>query len=147
MAVLLPVTDQAPHGAQESAGAAEGGSGELLLVVEDESALREVTRRILARNGYRVMVAAGGQEAIDTASGCDEHITALVSDVVMPGMQGKEVADRISQLQPDVRVLYMSGYTEGLLSAQGILEEGVTLIEKPFTEASLLKKMRGLLRA
>ena len=65
----------------------------------------------------------------------------------MPGMQGREVAERVSGIQPGLAVLYMSGYTEGLLSAQGVLEPGINLIEKPFTEASLLTKMRDILHA
>jgi PAS domain S-box-containing protein len=145
--VLLPVTDQAMADTAEHAGEPEGGSGELLLVVEDEPALREVTRRILARNGYLVMVASTGEEAIKAASSCSGHIDGLITDVVMPGMQGKEVAERVTGLHPGIRVLFMSGYTQGLLSAQGILDQGINLIEKPFTEGSLLKKIRGILRA
>jgi signal transduction histidine kinase/ActR/RegA family two-component response regulator len=146
--VLLPITEHAlPAAEQASAAEPEGGGGELVLVVEDEAALREVTRRILARNGYRVLTAAGGQEAIDIVTTCGERVDALVTDVVMPGMQGKELAGRICQLQPDIRVLYMSGYTQGLLSAQGVVDAGIHLIEKPFTEASLLKKVREVLRA
>ena len=147
IAVLLPVTDQAHAAADTAADAAEGGGGELVLVVEDESALREVTRRILTRNGYRVLALACGDEAIAAASECDERIALLLTDVVMPGMQGKEVAERVCQIQPGIRVLYMSGYTEGLLSAPGVLDAGINLIEKPFTEAAMLKKLRSVIRA
>ena len=143
--VLLPVTDQCPDAADRGAGEAELGHGELVLVVEDEPALREVTRRILARSGYEVMVAASGQEAISVASACQSRIDAVVTDVVMPGIQGKEVASRVCELHPGIGVLYMSGYTAGLLSAQGVLEQGINLLEKPFTEAALLKKMRAVL--
>jgi DNA-binding response OmpR family regulator len=143
--VLLPVTDQCPAAADRGGGEAEFGHGELVLVVEDEPALREVTRRILARGGYEVMVAASGQEAISVASACQSRIDAVVTDVVMPGIQGKEVASRVCELHPGIGVLYMSGYTAGLLSAQGVLEQGINLLEKPFTEAALLKKMRAVL--
>jgi hypothetical protein len=71
----------------------------------------------------------------------------LLTDVVMPGMQGKEVAERVRKILPDIAVLFMSGYTQGLLGAQGVLEPGINLIEKPFNEASLLKKVREVLRA
>jgi signal transduction histidine kinase/ActR/RegA family two-component response regulator len=147
--VLLPVTDEsAPGGvAPPAASAAPGGSGELVLVVEDEAALREVTRRMLVRNGYRVIVAANGEEAIAAVEGSAGRIDGLVTDVVMPGMQGKEVAERVSELQPGIRVLYMSGYTQGTLGAQGVLEPGVNLIEKPFNQSSLLKKLREALSA
>jgi PAS domain S-box-containing protein len=145
--VLLPVTDVSAPVAEPVPDEPEGGGNELVLVVEDEAALREVTRRILSRNGYQVIVAANGQEAIEAAATCKDRIDALVTDVVMPGIQGKEVAKRVRELQPDIGILYMSGYTEGLLSAQGILEPGITLIEKPFTEASMLKKLREILHA
>src|SRR5580692_6904106 len=94
--VLLPVTDQASPAAGNAPGRPEAGGSELVLVVEDEPAMREVTRRILARNGYHVITAADGYEALDAAAKCAEHIDLLLTDVVMPGMQGKEVADRIS---------------------------------------------------
>jgi len=145
--VLLPVTDESLPVAEHAPDEPEGGGNELVLVAEDEPALREVTRRILSRNGYQVIVAANGHEAIEAAATSKDRIDALVTDVVMPGMQGKEVAERVRGLQPGIGVLYMSGYTEGLLSAQGVIEPGITLIEKPFTEASLLTKLHGILHA
>jgi PAS domain S-box-containing protein len=145
--VLLPVTDQAAPSDEHAPGRPERGDGELVLLVEDEPALREVARRILVRNGYQVIAAASGQEAVHAAATCPDPITLLVTDVIMPGMQGREVAERVSRIQPGIGVLFMSGYTEGLLSAQGVLESGINLIEKPFTEASLLTKMREILRA
>ncbi len=145
--ILLPVTEQAPAAGERGPVQPERGNGELLLVVEDEAALREVTRRILTRNGYQVMVASNGQQAIDAAAGCGGRLSALVTDVVMPGMQGKEVAERIRELHPDIGVLYMSGYTQGILGAQGVINAGITLIEKPFTQESLLCKLNEVLRA
>jgi PAS domain S-box-containing protein len=143
--LLLPVTDRSPPVEAGSPGAVAGGNNELVLVVEDEAALREVTRRTLADNGYQVIVAANGQAAIEAASGVT-RIDVLVTDVVMPGMQGREVAERIRAIHPGAGVLHMSGYTEGLLSTQGVLEPGINLIEKPFTEGSLLAKMREVLQ-
>ncbi len=145
--VLLPVTDDLPPPDERSPAKLEGGGGELVLLVEDEPAMREVTRRILTRNGYQVISTASGQEAVDAAATGPAPITLLLTDVIMPGMQGREVAERVSGIQPGLAVLYMSGYTEGLLSAQGVLEPGINLIEKPFTEASLLTKMRDILHA
>ena len=139
--ILLPVTDQAPPAAERPPAGPGRGAGELVLLVEDETALREVTRRILARNGYRVAAAASGAEAIQSAT-APGRIDILLTDVIMPGMQGQEVAERIRALQPGIAVLFMSGYTQGLLSAQGILESGISLIEKPFTEAALLTRLR-----
>jgi PAS domain S-box-containing protein len=143
--VLFPVTEQPAGGQPPSAGQARGGGGETVLVVEDEAALREVTRRILSRNGYEVIVAANGPEAIDVGAGRPGQIDILLTDVVMPHMQGKEVAERVRAAQPGLRVLFMSGYTQGLLGAQGVLEPGINLIEKPFSEASLLAKLRAML--
>jgi PAS domain S-box-containing protein len=145
--VLLPVTDRSPLTGELPPAAPERGNGESVLVVEDEDALREVTRRILARNGYQVLLAANGCQAIEVAASCPGPLHALVTDVVMPGMQGREVADRVRAVHPGVRVLYMSGYTQGLLGAQGILDPGIQLIEKPFSQAALLTKLRAVLTA
>ena len=145
--VLLPVTDQAPPAEQHPTDDPEPGGAELVLLAEDEPAMREVTRRILARNGYQVIATANGGQAIKTATACQDRIAMLLTDVIMPGMQGKEVAEHVRELHPDIAVLYMSGYTEGLLSAQGVLEPGINLIEKPFHEATLLRKVREVLRA
>jgi PAS domain S-box-containing protein len=145
--VLLPVTDQPSAAEEQRSDGGESGGSELVLLVEDEPALREVARRILTRNSYRVITASDGLEAIRAVRSCQDHIDLLLTDVIMPGMQGREVAQQVRQLQPDVAVLYMSGYTEGLLSAQGVLQPGINLIEKPFNEKSLLRKVRETLHA
>ncbi len=107
--------------------------------------MREVTRRILARNGYQVITAVNGLDAIEVAAAHPGGIDILVTDVVMPQMLGKEAAERIRALYPAVKVLFMSGYTQGILDTQGILETGINLIEKPFTERSLLAKLHEIL--
>jgi two-component system, cell cycle sensor histidine kinase and response regulator CckA len=144
--VLLPVTGKPAPAGERPSGELERGDNQLILVVEDEAALREVTRRTLADNGYQVITAAAGQEAIDAVAASTRRIDALVTDLIMPGMQGQEVAERIRQLQPAITILFMSGYAQGLLGAQGVLEPGINLIEKPFTEASLLAKIGSILR-
>jgi CheY-like chemotaxis protein len=143
--LLLPVTDLAPSDHVQPPPRPVHGRGEVVLIVEDEAALREVTRRILARNGYEVLVASNGYQAINLATTGTQHLDALLTDVVMPGMQGKEVAERVRMLRPEVRVLYMSGYTHGLLGVQGVLEPGVHLLEKPFSETSLLAMLHVVL--
>jgi signal transduction histidine kinase len=145
LTALLPVTGQTPTTEPRQPAEPQRGHGETVLVVEDEPAMREVTRRILARNGYHVVAAASGHDALQTIAGQLEHVDLLLTDVVMPHMQGRELADKIRLLQPGVRVLFMSGYTQGLLSQQGVLEPGVHLIEKPFTETTLLTKLRDVL--
>ncbi len=120
-------------------------SGETVLVVEDEAALREVTRRILARNGYQVITAASGPEALEIARDYEGEIHLLVTDVVMPHLLGKEVAEQVLGIKPGTEVLYMSGYARPVLASQGRLEPGVALVEKPFSEADLLAKVGQVL--
>jgi signal transduction histidine kinase/CheY-like chemotaxis protein len=142
---LLPVTNQAAPATPPQPTAPQRGHGETVLVVEDEPAMREVTRRILARNGYHVLAAGSGHDALQALTSQLEHIDLLLTDVVMPHMQGRELADKIRILRPGVRVVFMSGYTQGLLSQQGVLEPSVHLIEKPFTETTLLTKLHEVL--
>jgi PAS domain S-box-containing protein len=142
---LLPVTDRAPTQVQPPTLTHHSRGGETVLVVEDEQAMREVTRRILARNGYQVITAASGAEAIDLAASLEQEIHLLITDVIMPQMLGKEVADRIRATRPAIRTLYMSGYAHPVLASQGTLDQGVTLIEKPFTEPALLNKIKEVL--
>ena len=119
--------------------------GETVLVVEDEDALREVTRRILTSNGYRVLTASNGPDAIAIASAHSGGIDLVLTDVVMPQMLGKEVAERITQIRPGIRVLYMSGYAQPVLASQGSLDPSVRLVEKPFSEATLIANVTDVL--
>jgi CheY-like chemotaxis protein len=116
-----------------------------VLVVEDEDAIRDVTNRILSRNGYCVISASGGAEALRLLDGHAGPVHLLVTDVVMPQMLGKEVAERVSALRPDVRVLFMSGYAMPVLGEEGRLAAGVSLLKKPFSESQLLRKVREVL--
>jgi two-component system cell cycle sensor histidine kinase/response regulator CckA len=139
--IMLPVTAEAP--APPAPEVPEVPSqrtpkGETVLVVEDEAALREVTRRILTRNGYQVITAASGPEAIAIAARHPGEIHLLVTDVVMPHMLGKEVAEKMRAVKPGIEVLYMSGYARPVLASQGRLDPNVALVEKPFSEADLL---------
>ena len=147
LTALLPITEQDIALAAPSAADPPRGHGQTVLVVEDEPAMREVTRRILDRSGYHVVAAASGHEALDVLASQLEHIDVLLTDVIMPHMQGKELADKIRILQPAAQVVFMSGYTQGLLGAQGVLGPGVHLIEKPFTESTLLTELHEVLSA
>jgi CheY-like chemotaxis protein len=114
-------------------------------VVEDEAALRDVAGRILSGAGYHVLAADGGIHALEVAALHEGTIDLLLSDVVMPGMLGKELAERLGEMRPDTRVLFMSGYAQPVLASQGTLEPGVVLLEKPFTAADLLTAVRNRL--
>jgi CheY-like chemotaxis protein len=121
--------------------------GRTALIVEDEDALREVTRRLLSRQGYTVITAANGAEAITAANSYQGVIDLLLTDVVMPQMLGKEAAEKIRETRPDIRVLYMSGYAQPVLASQGRLDPDVALLDKPFTERELLDKLTAVLAA
>jgi hypothetical protein len=147
LTALLPVTEQATDLASPPPAQPRRGHGQTVLVVEDEPVMRELTQRILARGGYHVVAAANGDEALDILANRLDHIDVLLTDAIMPRMQGRELADRVRILRPAARVVFMSGYTEGLLGAQGILEPGVHLIEKPFSENTILGKLDEVLSA
>ena len=138
--IMLPVTTEAATAIDEPAPYHRIPKGETVLVVEDEEALREVTERIFTRGGYRVITAANGVDAIALTTAHDGEIHLLVTDVVMPKMLGKEVAERIREIRPDIEVLFMSGYAQPVLASQGRLEPGVVLVDKPFSSAELLAK-------
>lgn len=145
--VLLPATDRAADGTPAPEPGTTLARGETLLVVEDEAALREVAGRILSGAGYRVLSADCGPTALQLAAAHEGRIDLLVSDVVMPGMLGKDVAERLVAARPDTRVLYMSGYAQPVLASQGTLDPGVVLLEKPFTAEDLLRAVRHRLDA
>jgi signal transduction histidine kinase/CheY-like chemotaxis protein len=138
--IMFPVTDDTTAELVEPASFQRTSQGETILVVEDEEALREVTERIFTRHGYLVVTAANGPEAIALAERHEGEIHLLVTDVVMPKMLGKEVAERIREIRPTIKVLYMSGYAQPVLASQGRLEPGVALVDKPFSAAALLAK-------
>jgi PAS domain S-box-containing protein len=141
--VLLPAASSATVTSPASAPSPPvGGHGETLLVVEDEAALRDVAGRILSGAGYRVLSAECGPEALALAAGHEGAIDLLVSDVIMPGMLGKDLAERLSIVRPETRVLYMSGYAQPVLHTHGTLDPGVALLEKPFTANDLLTAVR-----
>jgi two-component system cell cycle sensor histidine kinase/response regulator CckA len=140
--VLLPAAALSSVAPAPSGSAPTHGRGETLLVVEDEAALRDVAGRILSGAGYRVLSAECGPEALALAARYEGAIDLLVSDVIMPGMLGKDLAERLSMVRPETRVLYMSGYAQPVLHTHGTLDPGVALLEKPFTATDLLTAVR-----
>jgi CheY-like chemotaxis protein len=118
---------------------------ETVLVVEDAGAVRAVTRHVLERQGYTVLEAANGDAALQVAAAHDGPIHLLLTDVVMPGLSGRQVAERLTQTRGAMRVLYASGYTDDSIVRHGILEEGIAYLQKPFTPESLARKVRDVL--
>ncbi|MGI5243519.1 PAS domain S-box protein [Dactylosporangium sp. CA-139066] len=138
ISILLPASDAEPIAAEAGRVARPPGHGQTILVAEDEPALREVTTRILRRGGYTVLAAADGVAALQLAAEHGGPIDLLLTDVVMPGMLGRVLAERLLRTRPSTRVLFMSGYAQPVLTSNGILDPGVHLLEKPFTGADLL---------
>lgn len=121
------------------------GGTETLLLVEDEPAVRALAASALRGRGYTVLEAANGAEALRTAQDHAEEVALLITDVVMPLLGGKELADRLQATRPDMKVLYVSGYTENTVVHHGVLEPGISFLSKPFTPASLARKVRDIL--
>jgi signal transduction histidine kinase/CheY-like chemotaxis protein len=139
---LLPVTSEDAAGSEAPPAAAPRGRGETILLVEDETSLQELASRILTRNGYRVRVARTAVEAPSIAGEDGQPIDLLITDVVMPEMLGNEVARRIHAIRPALPVLYMSGYAQPILDTHGAFAGQIDLLEKPFSEATLLTRVR-----
>lgn len=146
--ILLPIDEMA--GAQNELASnglrkASLGGVETILVVDDEAGLREVTRRMLSRNGYTVLTASSGAEAIELAASYVGVIDLLLTDVIMPKMQGPTVAKEVSALRPNIRILFMSGHAQPVLEAEAVLETQFQLVEKPFDQKMLLTNVRTAL--
>ena len=124
--------------------AAEPGT-ETILLVEDEANLRYLARQFLEKQGYRVLEAADGAVAMQIVVAHEGVIHLLLTDVIMPGMNGRELAQRISEIRPNTKVLYMSGYTENVIGRNGTLDAGIRLLQKPFTLRDLKSKVREVL--
>ncbi|MBI2678389.1 MAG: PAS domain S-box protein [Candidatus Koribacter versatilis] len=122
----------------------EGGT-ETVLVVEDEAGVRALVRKFLERSGYRVLEAASGDQALAMAEKERGKIHLLLTDVVLPRMSGSELSKRLVQARPEMRVLYMSGYTDDAIVHHGVLSAGAAFVQKPFTADSLARKIREIL--
>ncbi|HKU25041.1 MAG TPA: ATP-binding protein [Candidatus Sulfotelmatobacter sp.] len=115
---------------------------ETILLVEDENSLRSLSRQYLEKQGYRVLEAPDAAAAISISNMHPGPVHLLLTDVIMPGMNGRELARRICESRPETRVLYMSGYSENAVAHNGVLEEGIALLQKPFTLSTLRMKVR-----
>jgi two-component system cell cycle sensor histidine kinase/response regulator CckA len=123
------------------------GGCEVILLVEDEPALRELARTILEEAGYQVIEAGEAEEALNIGMTSTTKIDLLLSDVVMPGMSGSELAKRLTSVRSDIKVVFVSGYSDDIVAHHGALIEGTSLLQKPFTKRNLLAKVRESLDA
>jgi signal transduction histidine kinase len=143
--IYLPAVAQALTTTEEPAPASAPRGSETVLLVEDEAELRELLAEVLEDNGYTVLKAGDGAEAATLCAERERVIDLLLTDVVMPGMSGRELVDRVQPLRPAMKVLYMSGYTDGAIVHHGVLEPGIAFIQKPFAPPAIAHKVRDVL--
>jgi two-component system cell cycle sensor histidine kinase/response regulator CckA len=144
--VYLPRVDEGAQDYERIDVAEEYVQGtETILLAEDEEIVRKLARTILESYGYRVFEAANGGAALLICERYKEPIHLLITDVIMPEMSGRELAERLSQLRPEMKVLYMSGYTDNAIVHHGVLDEGTNFIQKPFAPDALAQKIREVL--
>jgi CheY-like chemotaxis protein len=142
-AICLPLVEEAGEQAQERGGPTRPMRGsETILVAEDEARLRDLVRQALQREGYTVLVARDGEEALRLAEQCAGPIHLLLTDVVMPGMSGHELAARLAPVRPEIKVVYMSGHTEDAVLRRGVSGHRIAFLQKPFTLDTLARRLR-----
>jgi CheY-like chemotaxis protein len=144
--VYLPITDSAD--VEEKRDSQPQGSlagDETILLVEDDQAVRELAHELLNHQGYTVLPAENGIEALAVINTHDGPVHLLLTDVVMPGMNGKELYRQAATRHPSLKVLYMSGYTDNVIAQRGVLEDGIAFIQKPFTVEAITAKVRAVL--
>ncbi|HEY0469069.1 MAG TPA: ATP-binding protein, partial [Polyangiaceae bacterium] len=145
--VYFPTVDAELDVAGPEFGPAALRGSETILLVEDQEQVRFVAQAILKRNGYRVLAAQHAAEAVLLCEAHSQPIALLLTDVVMPQVSGVELAKRLSLVRPELKVLYMSGYTDDSIVRHGILEHGMAFLQKPFTPETLTRKVREVLNA
>ena len=144
--IYLPRSEDEIDGARAGRSRAEAPVGtETLLLVEDEDSVRSLVRNVLREKGYRVLEASGGEEALEFSELYAGRIDLLVTDVVMPLMNGRELARRLTGLRPQIKVLYISGYTENAVWFQSGLDSAGAFLQKPFSPEALARKVREVL--
>jgi PAS domain S-box-containing protein len=144
--VYLPRVDElVEHEELKPVPVSEQRGSEAILLVEDEEAVRDLVRTIVTSHGYEVIVARDPEHAQAIAKQFAGEIHLLLTDVVMPGLSGRELAERIMVTRPGIRVLYMSGYTENVVTSGGLLEHGLAFLQKPFSPAALVQRIREVL--
>ena len=143
--IYLPRVDEAAVTERRAQPADVLGGTETVLLVEDSDALRDIASRVLERRGYTVLEASDGEAALMLAARHPGAIDLLLTDVVMPEMNGRQLAERLTALRPGLKVLYMSGYAGDAVTRRGVLEQGMAYLQKPFTPDALARKVREVL--
>ena len=145
--IYLPRIEEGTESVRPAAVSTKPLQGsETVLLVEDEEMVRKLACTVLEKNGYTVLEASNGDEALDVVQGRNGNpIHLVVTDVVMPGMSGRQLADRLVSLRPEIKILYMSGYTDDAIVHHGVLDPGIAYIQKPFTPDALASKVREIL--
>jgi CheY-like chemotaxis protein len=136
---IVPAVDE-KHGALPQ-------GAETILLVEDEKIVRDLSRKILERQGYVVLIARDGHEALSICSDYPNQIDLLLTDLIMPDISGKKLSEQIKELRSDIKILFMSGYNEEVIDQHGVLKEGVNFIHKPFTVEGLANKVYEILKS
>jgi two-component system cell cycle sensor histidine kinase/response regulator CckA len=144
--IYLPKVEEAAEPARQiPLSEPQNGGSETVLLVEDEESVRQLVRETLEAKGYKVLEAENGEVALRLAEKLPEPVDALITDVVMPGMSGRELSARLSKSCPTTKVLYLSGYTEDAIVHEGVLDAGTAFLQKPFTLQALARKLREVL--
>jgi CheY-like chemotaxis protein len=143
--IYLPCTEDPATSIQCSHQERSSGGTETVLLVEDEPAVRKLARWILEKHGYTVLEAVDGESALEIARDYSEAIHLLVTDIVMPGINGRELAERLTVDRTELRVLFLTGYTDDAIVRHGVSLSEAAFLQKPFTPDSLEKKVREVL--
>lgn len=145
--ILLPVLEAEVRPSVKPASHSTPGDRERVLLVEDDVSVRQTTAQLLKRLGYRVSACADAEEAIDCVEQQRQEFELLITDVILPGIDGKALAERLRSSRPSMKVLYCSGYTAEVIAHRGVLDEGIAFIAKPFGRETLGRKVRAVLCA
>jgi PAS domain S-box-containing protein len=137
--LYFPRKEETPLPIKIAAAESHTGKGERILVVEDEDGVRRVATRALEEAGYSVLEAENGHRALELLADSDKKVDLMLTDVVMPGMSGRELARYLTEVAPGVPVLFTSGYTDGEIARRGLLDPGATVIQKPFSSATIVQ--------
>jgi CheY-like chemotaxis protein len=143
--VFFPTIDAPPTPLRQESPVALARGTETVLLVEDATAVRSVIRQVLERRGYAVLDAADGQLALEVAARHHGPIDLVITDLVMPALGGRELAEQLRRVRPTIRILYTSGYTDDAIVKSGVLEAEFVFMQKPFTPETLASKVREAL--